>query len=258
MLQHMTEEEYDDYLKNLINETGVDVIKLSKLQTIDKIIEKPINLFNRLSQTNDIKSPLPLDGTLTEEKIESLQTLCNNIQFSYNHGNESEVLALYQEFIQLCNTIDGFIISTGEYGIQTISYNEGQIDFPVDYLQAEMNNAANCIDEISDNYPDFKNLSDNQKIEVLAAAATIKILQNINESKYFSTEDECKNEAARMFALNMGAATAVYQAELILCAFTVIGAPTCVAMASASYGVAVAVASYQLHRARKKCEENNN
>ena len=170
----------------------------------------------------------------------------------------SDVLALYQEFIQLCNTIDGFIISTGEYGIQTISYNEGQIDFPIYYLQAEMNNAANCIDEISDNYPDFKNLSDNQKIEVLAAAATIKILQNINESKYFSTEDECKKEAARMFALTMGAATAVYQAELIACAFTVIGAPTCIAMASASYGVTAAVASYQLHRAQKKCEENNN
>lgn len=258
MLQYMTEDEYNNYVKNLIKETGVDVIQLSKSHTIDKIIDKPMQLFNSLSQINDAKSPLLLGGTLTEDKIESLQALYNNIQLSYNQGNENEVLILYQEFIQLCNTIDGFIISTGEFGIQTLYYNEEQVDFPTDYLQAEMNNAANCIDEVSDNYPNFKNLSDNQKIEVLAAAATNKISQNINDAKYYSTEDECKNEAARMYALSMGAATATYEAALIGCALSVVAAPSCVAIASASYGVAVAVASYQLHRAWKICEENNN
>lgn len=253
---YMSDKEYDAYLNNLIQQTGIDVYKISKSEALTKVLDKTMISFKVLNESTHLKSPLPYAETLTEEKIEQLRLLAENMDAYYSQGDEYNTLLLYVDFCSICNTIDGFTFNTSNYGVQTIDFDENSITYPTVFLQEEVDNAASWINEISEKYPVYKTLPEDKQQEILAASATIKIKQEISERKYYSEYDDCKEEAVNMFALSMGAATACYETALIGCAFTVVGAPGCIAIASSTYAVACAVAAYQYHRAIKRCEEN--
>lgn len=264
MLMNMSEEEYSSYLDNLIQQTGIDIYQLGESEAFSKANSKVKYSLNILNQDVESKSMQPHGGTLTEEKIEQMQVLFDSISYYINQGMESEALLLYNDFCSICNTIDGFVLNSSEYGVQTISFDDNTIPYPSLFMQEQVNLANNCIEETSNRFPSYKSLSDEKQIEVLSAIHSVNILKDINnetaDEKSPYVEDECIKEAKRMYALSMGLATAAYQAGLIYCAFTSVvpaAAATCIAFESALYGVACASASYQFYRAKKNCEQNN-
>ena len=190
---------------------------------------------------------------ISEELINRMQELADSIQMFYSLGQEYEVLNLYQNFCQLCNSIPGFSVNSSNYGVQTISFDDHIVDFPTDYLQAEMNLAQEVINGISERYPSYNSLSPATQVEVLAASLVVKIKEDIAQTKQTSNRDACLQAAREDLAIGLSAATATYEAGLIGCAASAAAAPGCVALASASYGVACGVCWWQYRRAKKRC-----
>ena len=246
MIQNMSEEEYNEYINNLIARTGIDIYKLSDITPVKKMLNKNIESFHSVINVYQPK------GELTEAILERMQVLNDSIQLCYSLGQEYEVLILYQEFCQLCNGITGFVLNTGDYGIQTISFDGNIVNYPTAYLQAEVDQAQSIIDSISAVYPSYSSLPSETQTELLAATMVVKIREDISESKQTNPSD-CVHDAQVELAVNLSYATAQYEAGLIACAISVAAAPSCIAAASAWYAGSCAVAYWQYKRAIKKC-----
>lgn len=107
------------------------------------------------------------------------------------------------------------------------------------------------VSEITHQYPNFDALDYNTQWNVIAAAIYFNIAQEKTTNP--NDKEECLNEALRMYAVSMTAATAAYEAALIGCGFSGPGVVGCVILASSTYGVAMAVAAWQYKRAVKRC-----
>lgn len=244
---NMSDEEYNEYVKELIERTGVDIYELSKIKEVKDVINTAIK-----SYTYYICNDLP-KLTLSDAVIDRMQELADSIRYQYSVGNEYEVLILYQEFCQLCNSIPGFSVNTGDYGIQTIIFDDRVVDFPTEYLQTEVDQAQAMIDGIINVYPSYNTLSPSTQIEVLTASIYVKIKENITDVKQASDYESCMQAAREDLAISLSTATALYEAALIGCAASAVAAPACVASASAAYGVSCGVSWWLYKRAIKRC-----
>lgn len=245
----MSEEEYDAYLIDLMNRTGIDVYSVSKLNSIGVLAQQCMQIYESFDE-------IPTRGSITQEKINRLQYLSDQMQIEEENGNDEAVMQYFEEFCSICSTIDGFVFNMNENGQETLTIDESQISvtLPVGYIEQQKIDAMNLVSEIKAEYPPFDDLSQDEKVEIIAASIFIRNSQVTPKS--WSVSD-CKKEAQRMLALTLSTATATYEAGLIGCTVSAIGIGVCVAIASASYGVAVGVAYYQYHRAIDNCNKNN-
>ena len=245
----MSEEEYNVYLNNLMNRTGIDVYSVSELYSIGIASQQCMQLYESFDSN-------PTRGSITQEKINRLQYLSNQMQIDEENGNDEAVLQNFEEFCSICSTIDGFVFNMNENGQEILTIDESQISvtLPVTYIEQQKIDAINLFSEISEKHPNFDNLSKDEKVEIVAAS--IYLRNNQITPKSWSVAD-CKKEAQRMLALSLSTATATYEAGLIACTASVAGIGVCIAVTSAIYGVTVAVAYYQYRRAIDICEKNN-
>ena len=245
----MTEEEYNAYLIDLMNRTGIDVYSVSKLNSIGVVAQQCMQIYESFDE-------IPTRGSITQEKINRLQYLSDQMQIEEENGNDVAVMQYFEEFCDICSTIDGFVFNMNENGQETLTIDESQISvtLPVGYIEQQKIDAMNLVSEIKAEYPPFDDLSQNEQVEIIAASIFVRNSQVT--PKGFSVSD-CKKEAQRMLALSLSTATALYETGLLACAATTVGAGICVAVASASYGVSVGVAYYQYHRAIDNCNNNN-
>ena len=246
MLQQMTEEEYDSYVQNLISETGIDIYKLSKIQPVKKLISQTINSFNVMSCSQTPKSEL------TESQVSRLQILADSIQLYYSHDDEYHALLLYQEFCSICSNITGFSLNFDDSGIQTITFDGNIINYPVAYLQNDIDQAHDVIDSINNVYPEYSTLSPSVQKEILAATIAVQIRNDLSQQKDISNREACLKAARDDLAISLSAATASYEVALIGCAASSVAAPGCVALASAVYGSSCAVSWWLYKRAIKR------
>lgn len=250
---NMSEDEYNAYVSDLMEKTGIDIYKLSDIAPVKQLVNSTIASFNYFANENQPKYDL------SEEVINRMRELADSIQMYYNLGQEYEALTLYQNFCQICNSIPGFSVNTGNYGVQTISFDGHIVDFPTDYLQAETNQAQAVINGISECYPSYNSLSPSTQVEVLAASLVVKIKEDIAQTKQTSDRDACFQAAREDLAIGLASATAVYEGALLACGAagaSVVAAPivpSCVAVASASYGISCATCWWLYKRAIRRC-----
>lgn len=245
----MSEGEYNAYLVDLMNRTGIDVYSVSKLNSIGVVAQQCMQIYESFDE-------IPTRGSITQEKINRLQYLSDQMQIEEENGNDVAVMQYFEEFCSICSTIDGFVFNMNENGQETLTIDESQISvtLPVGYIEQQKIDAMNLVSEIKAEYPPFDDLSQNEKVEIIAASIYVRNSQVT--PKGLSVSD-CKKEAQRMLALSLSTATALYETGLLACAATTVGVGICVAVASASYGVSVGVAYYQYHRAIDNCNNNN-
>lgn len=243
----MTEEELSSYITDIANTTGIDLHRISDLQCMDKLSQYNVKLIKHCVNNANAK------GVMTEEKISILTNLAQAIKTAYSEGRLSDALELYNEFCSVCSSIDGFIINSNDFDLQTISFDESHIPIsvPYNYLNNERQQAENFFVEIEESVPGFWNLQEETRINIVAVALYLRSQDN---NKYFSYED-CELEARRMLALDLALATAFYEAALLSCAATGPAALGCIAVASATYGVSVGVSYYQYERAVENCRK---
>jgi len=238
------EKSYEDYIKELVATTGIDIYQLSDLKEVQKLAGKSQNLMRMIVETSHSK------GAFTEEKLEQLELLYGEMEVAYANGNEYEVLRLFEIFCAICKTIDNFIFVDNGYGFQTLIFDPDKepLELPMNYLLEEWTNSSNLIYVIEENYPLFSSLQEETKIEVIAAALYLNL--QISGSK---APSDCKKNAAEAFAIALVTNQAVYNLGLVACGVTGPGTPACWGFATASLAIADGVAYWQYKRALKKC-----
>lgn len=125
---------------------------------------------------------------------------------------------------------------------------------PMAFMKASKEDADQLYLEIKREYPSFDTLNDVVK-QTIVAAAVYQNYCNMSDSKETNPSDKerCLKEAQRTYAESLCVATATYQAALMGCGLSGPGLTPCIIIASSSYGVSVAVASWQYKRAVKRC-----
>jgi hypothetical protein len=232
---------YEVYIKELMNKTGIDIYKLSES---DRIKERSVTIQQIMY---DAESTLETKGAITEEMITQLESLRDAIRTAYMTNNENEVFRLFEAFCTICRGINGFIFSTNEYGWETFTFNPNIAVYS--YFEVAVSDAIALIEDTEANNPLFAYLPEETQIELIAAAMYVN-MQHIGAKE----SPDCRKEAAAMYAVSLSVATATMQYGLISCAFSGPGAAACCAGVAAVYGVEVAIASWQFHRALKRCQ----
>lgn len=240
----------EGYISDILDKFGIDIVKLAKMPSIQDISISTINTLEEGSLSEQSK------GEISDYQMSQLQSIYSAMQIAFDSGDESQGFILYDSLCSVCHTIGGFIFHESEYGFELFTYDTSKapIYIPVDFTEASIIHADAIYNELRASYPSFDNLDKTTQSDILAAA----IYYNYNNMSLDKTtnpndKEECLNEALRMYAVSLSAATATYEASLIACGCTGPGVGACVAVASGCYAVSVGVASWQYHRAVKRC-----
>lgn len=237
----------ENFIQNIMDEYGIDILELSQSSLIRDLAQ---NILKTLASSNVIGQT---KNDISDYQISQLQSLLSAIQDAYNNGDENELFSLYESLCALCHDIDGFIFQESEYGFELFTYNQSQnpVYIPISFMEHSQITAKELYFDITHQYPNFDALDYNTQWNVIAAAIYCNIAQEKTTNP--NDKEECLNEALRMYAVSMTAATAAYEAALIGCGFSGPGVVGCVILASSTYGVAMAVAAWQYKRAVKRC-----
>ena len=240
--------DYDAYIEELIASTGIDIYALSQLEEVQKVADKQLRMMNAATATLQTK------GELTEEKLIQMQNLGNAINAAYKAGNDYEVLRLYESLCAIFMTIDGFIPDMKVSGVQTFTYdpNKVPIQIPLTYMQTQQVAAVALVGAVQATTPQFTTLAPPVQTQVVAATVFVSAQRTMMAAKGYSTED-CQRQAHQAYNETIGVAYGTFIVALGICAATAAGAPVCAAAAAASFGVAAALAGFQLNRALRRC-----
>ncbi len=237
-------------LQFLINKTGIDIFRIANLPSVQSFSKRTFNTHKEGSTLVNTKAEI------SDYQIAQLQSLNSAIQQAFNNGNERMGYILYDSLCALCHSIGGFVFQENEYGFETFMYSdiEAPVYIPMAFMKASKEDADQLYLEIKREYPSFDTLNDVVK-QTIIAAAVYQNYCNISDSKETNPSDKerCLKEAQRTYAESLCVATATYQAALMGCGLSGPGLTPCIIIASSSYGVSVAVASWQYKRAVKRC-----
>lgn len=221
---YYNQEDYDVYIENLMAETGIDIYEISKLDVVQRMVDKHINMTNALSA-----EMMHTKNTISNDKLAQIHDLSMEIEAEYEAGNYDKVYVLYETFCSICITIDGFYLNINEYGLQTITYdpNKDPVRIPVDWMEMEQNNAAELINTIEGRYSQFNTLPEPTKIDVVAAAMYVNIQQNTITTKAMTNPggnddlSKCINDANSTRDVEFAKADASFGVSLLSCGLMV-------------------------------------
>ena len=239
------EKDYAAYIEELMATTGINIYELSQLKEIQKVADKNMRMMAAFENTN-------AKGAFTDEKIEQIQYLAAAIEAAYEAGNDEEVLILYESLCMICMSIDGFIFSDNEYGVQTFTYDPGKepISLPINFMEAERTRAELLVAAIETTYPSFRLLPDVAKQDVLAASLYLNVQQiKAKERPSLETVHSCLTKADNDHAIATMGTTAGYLIGVGLCGGTIFLSVVCVAVATSGYAAAIAQIN-STHKAR--------
>lgn len=206
-----SEGQYDDYVKKLGEATGIDIEEISMLPSIMEFSQINVNVIN-CSFTR---------GALTEAKMEKIKYYNSKIQEANGYDNYELVLQYYDSLCAVCRTIDGFVLGTSEYGLDTISFDENTLALPINEMNTYMELCENIECELStrDNY---NSLTNEEQKEVKVAAMYVGIMNAYMTPKMCETYEGCLNQAAGKRAVAIAQASVEFSAG---------AATTCAALA---------------------------
>lgn len=236
----------ENFIQDILEKYEIDIVSLSNTTYINELAQITIN---------SIKEGVEFDqasGEISDFQINQLQSLYSALQIAYNNDDELFFLT-YESFCAICHQIDGFIFQESEYGFELFTYNQTQnpINIPTPFMEHMDLLASELSTHFIQQNGNFYKLDPTLQNNIIASAIYYKVLQSKETNP--NDNEECLKEALRMYAASMTAAMAIYQAELIGCSASGPAIPACLALATASYGVSVAVASWQYNRAVKRC-----
>ena len=244
----------------LMSTTGIDIYELSMFDEVGKVAAVPIMALDMaLLEGKDMK------GEVTEEKLTQLQNLEKAIQTACASGNEEEALKLYESFCKICMTIDGFIFSTNNQGLQTFEYDHTKVPVQLPLAQMESLRTDYLLMEkaVEVRIPQYTSLTPTVQSQVLSTAIAVSVMRSPGIAKAQQTPAQCRQAALESFALNTGFSTTMLVGGLARCAITapiaaavppLVGVTaTCVIRYFASYGVSMGWSYYMYRRDVKKC-----
>ncbi|MDR0206152.1 MAG: hypothetical protein LBI45_02710 [Bacteroidales bacterium] len=242
-----TKKDYNSYIKELIEKTGIDIYEFRQLDKVRKLSAKSRGMMYALTEASLSK------GEITEEKLDQLENLKQAIDVAYQAGNDYQVLCLFESFCAICKTIDGFIFHTNQYGMQTFTFDPTlpTLELPMAYMLEVSNDAEELVNDVEDFYPSFSSLLEETQIEVLTAA----IYLNQPQGGAKGPVQDCERGAWEDYAWSLAGAHAGLTVALNICPFTGPGVGACVASAFTGYGIAVAWASIGYKRVLKRCSK---
>ena len=228
-----SEGQYDDYVKKLGEATGIDIEEISMLPSIMEFSQININMINCSFSR----------GALTEAKMNKIEYYNNKIQEASGSENYGLALQYYDSLCAVCRTIDGFILGTNEYGLDTISIDENSFTLPINEMNTYVGLCENIECELSTR-ENYNSLTGEEQREVKVAALYVSIMNASMTPKMCETYEGCLRHAAGTRAALLAEASVAFDLAMIttcapLAAAGGYGALLCAIAEGAVYAVAV-------------------
>ena len=221
-----SQENRSAYYAQLSAETNVDVVELASSDAVEQFFNIGISVGEEIIE-NAITGLTEYDIWLIEFYTSLLEEAIQEGDFELIEQRTNELLELL-ESLGLTNYWN-IAVARIENPVMDRLIDESEIFLK--YLDSE--------------YPDFMTLSQDQQSDIFESLAEIyQTRQPVNE---------CRNEALKMYGLNLSVATISFTINLAKCGLVGPGAPACMVGVSAKYAFAFGLATYQYNRALKFC-----
>lgn len=228
---HIFEDEvsFNMYIDSLIQETNVDVRLLATKTYITEFI-------------SEVSAEFDCMGTLTEEDGEYLLFLAQMVENFAQMDQMDSCLHYYELF---CSYYNNKMDPCGmAYPCEQLIYNGTQYEVALTSMNERKQKAVNIITGIEIDFPDFSNLSEEKKQELLSIAYFLNL-----EPLFLPQQDPytlCVNRANLTCTAVISAASAIYTWDLAGCSsfFVPAAIGACMAAVTVAYGISVASAMH--------------
>jgi len=236
------EKSYEDYVKELIATTGIDIHALSKFKEIKNISCN----YSQIDAAINSRAPIN-DATVLQ-----INQLKNAIEIAAINEDYNTFFILFEQLCTLSNSLNGVTFITNEDGFQIIEYDYDEYLYPKYHLAANAKAVNDIITTITENYPVFTNLPENTQQEVLASALYLNFLEE-DEDNPLLVPKSCSGVKAEL-VVRLTAYTAAYVLTAGLCTGTAFAIFLCEGLAYAGYVDACASAILSYKADMKNCQ----
>jgi len=240
--------EYSEYginIDELIQKTGIDIYKLSKLPTLQEI---SFDISKCVEKTN-------AKVELTDALYAQIQQLRTAVETAAANGNDVAFLTSFEQLCTLTKSINGIkFVSNGD-GYTTITYNDNgsilEYNFP--NLKAHVTEGQEILRGVVEEYPEFLNLPENTRIEILTAAVYLNYLEKEGIEDPLLAPQSCAGAKAEL-AIRLTSYTLAYTVTAGLCCGTTFAVLVCEGLAFAAYIDSSTSAIKSYNKAMKTCK----